>query len=230
MFAKPIRVLIADDHTVVRAGLKAVLRSSPDITVVGEVPTGRAAVAFAERERPDVVVMDLAMPDLDGLEATAKIVALGIETKVLMLSMHTEEECLVSSMEAGATGYLMKSEAHVDLAEAIRIVAHGDCYVRPSAARILARKVSAVDPAVNERKLFESLSQRERAVLRLVALGFTSAEVGERVCISAKMVDAHKHRLRTVLDLRHRSQYVQFALKLGLLTSPEVPVLRQPAL
>jgi two-component system, NarL family, response regulator NreC len=230
MIAMPIRVLIADDHTVVRAGLKAVLRGAPDITVVGEVPTGRAAVSFVERERPNVVVMDLAMPDLDGLEATAQILALGVETKVLILSMHTEEECLVSSMEAGATGYLVKSEAHMDLVDAIRVVAQGDCYVRPSAARILARKVSAVDPVVNERRLFESLSERERAVVRLVALGFTSAEVGERVCISAKMVDAHKHRLRTLLDLRHRSQYVQFALKLGLFTSPEVPGLRQPAL
>lgn len=216
-----IRVVLADDHSVVRAGLKAVLASAPDIMVVGEAANGNEAVAIAKRERPDVIVMDLAMPDLDGAAATKEIIAAGIPTRVLMLSMHTEEECLVPVMEAGAAGYLVKTDAHRDLAEAIRVVAQGDCFVRPSAARILAKKLSTVDPLADDRKLFESLSLRERAVLRLVALGFTSAEVGERIFISAKMVDAHKHRIRTSLHLTHRAHYVQFALKLGLLTDPE---------
>ncbi|MEO7456902.1 MAG: response regulator transcription factor [Gemmatimonadaceae bacterium] len=212
-----IRVVIADDHTVVRAGLKAVLRTAPDILVVGEAANGREVIAVATRERPDVIVMDLAMPELDGIDATKAIVAAELPSRVLMLSMHTEEECLVPVMEAGASGYLVKADAHRDLVDAIRVVAHGDCFVRPSAARILAKKLSAIDPVADDRRRFEALTPRERAVLRFVALGFTSAEVGQRVFISAKVVDAHKQRIRTLLHLTHRSHYVQFALRLGLL-------------
>jgi two-component system, NarL family, response regulator NreC len=217
MSPEPIRVVLADDHTVVRAGLKAVLKSVLDITVVGEAANGRDVVMLAQREKPDVIVMDLAMPELDGIAATREIVAAGLPSRVLMLSMHTEEECLVPVMEAGAAGFLVKADAHRDLAEAIRIVANGDCFVRPSAARILARKLSIAEPFAEEQRLYQSLSPRERAVLRLVALGFTSAEVGRQVYLSAKMVDAHKHRIRTLLKLTHRAHYVQFALKLGLL-------------
>jgi two-component system, NarL family, response regulator NreC len=220
-----IRVVIADDHTVVRAGLKAVLRTAPDIAVIGEASDGREVLAIASREKPDVIIMDLGMPELDGIAATRAIVSAGLRSRILILTMHTEEECLVTVMEAGAAGFLVKAEAHRDLVEAIRVVAQGDCFVRPSAARILAKKLSSVDPVSTERRLFESLSPRERDVLRFVALGFTSAEVGERVYISTKMVDAHKHRIKTLLNLSHRSQYVQFALKLGLLTEmPAVPM------
>ncbi len=221
MSPNPIRVVLADDHSVVRAGLKAVLRAATDVTIVGEAANGREVVALAEREKPDVIVMDVAMPELDGIAATKQIVAAGLPSRVLMLSMHTEEEYLVSVMEAGASGYLVKSDAHRDLLSAIRVVAHGDCFVRPSAARILAKKLSSVDPMADEKRLYEALTPRERAVLRFVALGFTSAEVGQRIYISAKMVDAHKHRIRMLLNLTHRSHYVQFALKLGLLSEPE---------
>lgn len=215
-----IRVVLADDHFVVRAGLKAVLEAAPDITVVGEASDGREAVVLAHRVRPDVVVMDVGMPELDGVEATREIVAAGLPTHVLMLSMHAEEGYLVLAMEAGATGYLVKSDAHRDLADAIRIVARGDCFVRPSTALLLARELSATHPLAGERRLFAKLSLRERAVLRFVALGFTSAEIGERVSASTRMVDVHKNRIRRLLNLSHRSHYVRFALRLGLLAAP----------
>ncbi len=218
--AEPIRVAIADDHAVVRAGLRAVLEAAPDIIVIGEAANGRDIVSLVRRERPDVVVMDLAMPELDGIQATTAILALEVRSRVLVLSIHTEEEWLVPAMNAGASGYLVKTDAHRDLVQAIRIVARGDCFVRPTAARILARKLSAVAPAAAEQRLFDLLAPRERAVLRLVALGFTSAEVGQRIYLSARMVDAHKHRIRKLLNLTHRSHYVQFALKLGLLVEP----------
>src|SRR3954463_7229353 len=155
MIGDLIRVVLADDHAVVRAGLKAVLRDAKDIEVIGEARTGREAVALAERFKPDVVVMDLSMPELDGTAATKEIVAKGLATRVLVLTMHTEEDYLVPLMEAGAAGYLMKSAADRDLVDAVRAVAHGDMYVHPSAARVLARNLTKKDPAKTERDQFD---------------------------------------------------------------------------
>jgi DNA-binding NarL/FixJ family response regulator len=212
-----IRVLLADDHAVVRAGLKAVLGAARDIEVVGEAKTGREAVALAERLKPDIVVMDLTMPDLDGTAATREIVQKGLATRVLVLTMHAEEDYLVPLMEAGAAGYLMKNAADRDLVDAIRAVARGDVYVGASAGRVLARKLTQKDPAQADRERFDKLTQRERDVLRLVAQGFSAAEIGERLFISPKTVDTYKQRINEKLGLAHRSDYVQFALKLGLL-------------
>src|SRR5215212_7539616 len=212
-----IRVILADDHAVVRAGLKAVLGVARDIEVIGEARTGVEAVALAERFKPDVVVMDLSMPELDGTAATREIVKKGLATRVLVLTMHTEEEYLVPLMEAGAAGYLVKSAADKDLVDAVRAVAHGDVYVRPSAARVLAKNLTKKDPAKTEREQFEKLTQRERDVLRLVAQGYSAPEIGERLFISPKTVETYKQRIQEKLGLSHRSDYVQFALKLGLL-------------
>jgi DNA-binding NarL/FixJ family response regulator len=213
-----IRVLLADDHAVVRAGLKAVLGGARDIEVVGEAKTGREAVTLAERLKPDIVVMDLTMPDLDGTAATKEIVQKGLPTRVLVLTMHAEDDYLVPLMEAGAAGYLMKNAADRELIDAIRAVARGDVYVGASAGRVLARKLTQKDPAQVDRERFDKLTQRERDVLRLVAQGFSAAEIGERLFISPKTVDTYKQRINEKLGLTHRSDYVQFALKLGLLT------------
>lgn len=212
-----IRVLLADDHAVVRAGLKAVLGVAKDIEVVGEAKDGGEAVSMTDRLKPDVVVMDLSMPGMDGTAATRVIVEKRPETRVLVLTMHAEEEYLVPLLEAGASGYLMKSAADRDLVDAVRAVAHGDTYVRPSAARALANRLTRKDPAQEERARFEKLTQRERDVLRLVAQGYTAPEIGERLFISPKTVDTYKHRLQEKLGIAHRSDYVQIALRLGLL-------------
>jgi DNA-binding NarL/FixJ family response regulator len=212
-----IRVVLADDHAVVRAGLRAVLSVARDIEVIGEAKNGREAVTMVERFKPDVVVMDLSMPELDGTAATKEIVTKGLATRVLVLTMHTEEEYLVPLMEAGAAGYLVKSAADRDLVDAVRAVAHGDMYVHPSAGRILARNLTKKDPAKTERERFDKLTQRERDVLRLVAQGYSAPEIGERLFISPKTVDTYKQRIQEKLGLAHRSDYVQLALKLGLL-------------
>ena len=212
-----IRVILADDHAVVRAGLKAVLSSAKDIEVIGEAKTGNEAVALVERFKPDVVVMDLSMPDLDGTGATKQIVEKGLPTKVLVLTMHAEEDYLVPLMEAGAAGYLVKSAADRELVDAVRAIAHGDVYVRPAAARILAKNLTKKDPEKVNRERFDKLTQREQDVLRLVAQGFSAPEIGERLYISPKTVDTYKQRIHEKLGLAHRSDYVQFALKLGLL-------------
>ena len=214
-----IRVVLADDHAVVRAGLKAVLSTAKDIEVIGEAKNGREAVTMADRFKPDVVVMDLSMPELDGTAATKEIVKLGLPARVLILTMHAEEDYLVPLMEAGAAGYLVKSAADRELVDAVRAVAHGDTYVQPSAARALAKGVRRRAEHADERERFEQLTERERDVLRLVARGFSAPEIGEQLFISPKTVDTYKQRIGEKLGLTHRSDYVQFALKLNLLTS-----------
>jgi two-component system, NarL family, response regulator NreC len=218
MTGDTIRVVLADDHTVVRAGLKAVLGAARDIEVIGEAKTGREAVMLAERFKPDVIVMDLTMPDMDGTEATKEIIAKGLSVKVLILTMHIEEDYLIPLMEAGAAGYLVKSAADRELVDAVRAVAHGDVYVRASAARVLAKNLTKKDPAKEERERFEKLTDRERDVLKFVAQGFSAPEIGEKLFISPKTVDTYKQRIHEKLGLSHRSDYVQLALKLGLLT------------
>ncbi|HEX2717684.1 MAG TPA: response regulator transcription factor [Gemmatimonadaceae bacterium] len=219
MTGDQIKVLLADDHAVVRAGLKAVLAAARDIAVVGEAGNGREAVAMAERLAPDVVVMDLSMPEMDGTAATKAITAKGLPTKVLVLTMHAEDEYLVPLLEAGAAGYLVKSVADRELVSAVRAVAHGDSYVSPSAARVLVKGFGKKDPAKAERDKYEKLTQREKDVLRFVAQGYSAPEIGEKLFISPKTVDTYKQRIQEKMGLGHRADYVQLALRLGLLTA-----------
>lgn len=213
-----IRVVLADDHTVVRAGLKAVLGGAKDIQVIGEVANGADAVAMTEKMDPDVLVMDLSMPQMDGAEATKTLSAAGTRTKILILTMHSPDEALVPLLESGASGFLQKSAADRELVDAVRAVAHGDTYLQPSAARVLAGGLRKKAEHIDERTKYERLTQRERDVLRLVAQGYSAPEIGERLFISPKTVDTYKQRIQEKLGLQHRSEYVQFALHLGLLT------------
>lgn len=212
-----IRVVLADDHLVVRAGLKALLATNRDIEVVGEAANGQEALAMIERLRPDVAVLDLDMPLMDGITATKELVKRESPTRVLILTMHSEEEYLVMLLEAGASGYLVKNAADRELADAVRAVAAGDSYVQPSAARVLAKRVGRRAEHADERELYESLSERERDVLVNVASGYSASEIGERLFISPKTVETYKQRITEKLHLSHRADYVQFCLKLGLL-------------
>ena len=212
-----IRVLLADDHAVVRAGLKAVIGNARDMLVVGEAATGPEAVTMAERLKPTVVVMDLSIGEVDGGEATKMLVAKGIPSRVLILTMHPEEEYLVPMLEAGASGFLPKTAADAELLDAIRVVARGEIFVRPQAARILAKGYQKKDPMHEDRARYEKLTERERDVLRLTAHGFSAPEIGAQLFISPKTVDTYKQRIQDKLGLAHRHEYVQFALRLGLL-------------
>jgi len=212
-----IRVVLADDHTVVRAGLKAVLGGAKDIHVIGEVSNGRDAIAMVQRMNPEVLVMDLSMDPIDGAEATKQLVAAGPTTKILILTMHSPDEALIPLLESGASGFLEKSAADRELVDAVRAVAHGDTYIQPSAARVLDGGFRKRAEHSDERTKFEKLTERERDVLRYVASGYTAPEIGEKLFISPKTVDTYKQRIAEKLGLTHRSEYVQFALKLGLL-------------
>ena len=214
-----IRVVLADDHTIVRAGLKAVLSAAKDITVIGEASNGREAIGVVERLHPDVVVMDLSMGEMDGMAATKELTAREDAPRILVLTMHAEEEYLVPLLEAGASGYLVKSAADRELVDAVRAVARGDLYVRPAAARVLARGIQKKDPHADDRARFEKLTERERDVLRMTAEGYTAPEMGEKLNISPKTVDTYKQRINEKLGLTHRADYVKLALKLGLLSA-----------
>jgi two-component system, NarL family, response regulator NreC len=213
-----IRVILADDHAVVRAGLKAVLGAAPDIDVIGEASNGTEAVQLADTLDPDVVVMDLTMDGMDGTAATREIVSKHLRARVLVLTMHAEEDYLIPVLEAGAAGYLMKNAADRELVDAVRTVARGDMFIRPSAAKILAQGLTKKDPLGADRARFERLTDREQNVLRLTAQGYSAPEIGERLFISPKTVDTYKQRIGDKLGLTHRAEYIAFALKLGLLT------------
>lgn len=212
-----IEVILVDDHAVVRAGLKAVLGSAKDIRVIGEGSTGKDAISLAARLDPDVIVMDLSMGEMDGTEATKELVAKQTRGRVLILTMHAEDSYLVPLLEAGASGYLVKSAADRELIDAVRAVAHGDVYMQPSAARALARQIQRKADHADDRTKFEKLTDREQNVLRYVARGYSAPEIGEKLFISPKTVDTYKQRINEKLGLAHRSDYVDFALKLGLM-------------
>lgn len=211
-----IRVLLVDDHTVLRAGLRALLESEEDIVVVGEAATGEEGVEHAKRLKPDVVVMDITMPGAGGLAALKDIRNQGIESKVLVLTMHSEDEYLLAVLEAGGNGYVRKTSADHDLTTAIRTVARDEVYLYPSAAKLLLQGFKLK----NEERLndpTQKLSERERDVLRMTAEGFSSTEIGDKLFISPKTVDTYRARVMEKLGLHHRSELVRMAVKSGLL-------------
>ena len=211
-----ITVVLADDHAVLRSGLRALLDAEPDIEVVGEAGNGDEAIELVRSLRPSVVVMDLSMPGKDGLTATKEIVAGMPETRVLVLTMHDDEQYLYSVLEAGGSGYVVKSSADTDLLSAIRSVARGGVFVyAPAAAHILKGYVEAAGLPKPSKK--GGLSEREVEVLRLTAEGFTNQEIAEQLFLSRKTVDTYRGRIMEKLHLQHRSELVRYALRKGLL-------------
>jgi DNA-binding NarL/FixJ family response regulator len=212
-----MRILLVDDHAVLRAGLRALLEAEAGMEVVGEAGTGEEAIALAERIRPDVVVMDLSMPGIGGLEATRRIAQMGQGTRVLVLTMHGEEEHLLPVLEAGGSGYVHKRSADEELIEAIRTVARGDVFLYPNAAKLLLQGFRGKGERGEEEDPLDKLTEREREVLSQTAEGYSSAEIGRKLFISPKTVDTYRSRIMEKLGLHHRSELVRFALQQGLL-------------
>lgn len=213
----PIRVVLADDFAIVRIGLRALLAAADGIEVVGEAATGRDAVARAQHMRPDVMIMDMSMPDGDGAFALAAIRALGLPTRVLILTMHSDVEQFDLLLRAGASGCLVKTVAERELVEAIRVVARGEVYRRQSAFLRSDHDALMHNRAEDERERYRQLTHRERDVLRLIALGHTTPKISERLAISPKSVGTYKRRISEKTGLRARSEYLQLAMRLGLL-------------
>ncbi|HUF76909.1 MAG TPA: response regulator transcription factor [Longimicrobiales bacterium] len=213
--AERISVLLVDDHAMFRAGIKALIEAAGKVEVVGEASSGDEAVDKVRELKPDVVVMDLSMPGSNGLEATRRIAALELDTAVLVLTVHAEEEYLVPVVEAGASGYLTKTSADTDLLEAIRVVSRGQVFLPPKATTLLLKQYKAAESETEVG--LKDLSTREQEVLALTAEGFSSREIGKKLFISPKTVDTYRSRIMDKLGLSHRSDLVRFALRVGLL-------------
>jgi DNA-binding NarL/FixJ family response regulator len=212
-----VRVVIADDQTLVRAGFRMILDARDDIEVVGEAENGDEAVALVEDLAPDVVLMDVRMPGVDGIEATRRIVAAGSPARIVMLTTYDLDEYVFAALRAGASGFMLKDVRPVDLVEGVRVVARGDALLAASVTRrLLDRFVHALpDPATAPPDLGE-LTEREVEVLRLVASALSNAEIAERLFVSEATVKTHVSALLRKLHLRDRVQAVVYAYDVGL--------------
>ena len=212
-----IRVLLADDHAVLRAGLRVLINGQPDMEVVGEAATGEEAWRQADAVKPDVVLLDLTMPGMGGVEATERIVRDCPGVRVLVLTMHDDVAYLRSVLAAGAASYVLKRSADTELLSAIRITHRGGTYLEPSLAGDIVQDALGRRGRPGEDSARSPLSEREREVLRLVAQGHTNQEIADRLSLSVKTVETYRARLMTKLGLRTRADLVRYALSVGLL-------------
>lgn len=219
MSDQPIRILIVDDHAVVRRGLKALLGTEPDMEIVGEAENGREAIDQAERLEPDVILMDLVMPEVSGVEATRQIVSRNKKTRVLVLTSFGGDDKLFPALKAGAQGYLLKDTSPEELVRAIRGVLREQSTLTPSVARRLLRELSK-DPAAMTR--LESLTSRETEVLQLIARGLSNESIADRLCISEATARTHVSSILGKLNVASRTQAALYALKHGLTSLEEL--------
>ena len=210
-----IRILLADDHTVVRHGLRSALEKEPAFEVVAEAENGRSAVALAHKHKPDVVLMDIHMPDLNGTEATRQIVSESPGIKVIALSMYSHKRYVLGMFEAGAAGFLIKNCSFEELARAVRTVADGKRYLNPEIAEVFVE--SALKPLSKEvTDSLYLLTPREREVIQLIAEGHTSKSIAEQLCISGRTVEAHRREIMRKLNVKSVAELTKFAVREGL--------------
>lgn len=216
MEPKPIsiRVLIADDHTIVRSGVKLLLEAEPDIHVVGEALDGDQALALTEELQPDVILMDISMPGLDGLKATRQIKARWPDIHILILTMHRSDDYFFELLKAGASGYMLKAAETDELIHAVRVVANGDVYLYPTMAQLLVGDYLRMTGEVDSGPI---LSSREKEILQLLAEGFSNKEIAEKLFLSPSTVYTHRGNLMSKLGLNSRHELIQYARKKGLI-------------
>jgi DNA-binding NarL/FixJ family response regulator len=207
------RILIADDHALVRAGLRRVLEAQPDLRVVAEAADGAEAVTRALEDEVDLAILDVSMPRMTGIQAAAELARRRPEIRLLMLSMHDSEQYLFEALRAGASGYVLKSGADEDIVDACRATLRGESFLYPSAVNTLVRDY--VERGAEERP--EILTPRELEVLKLIAEGCTSKEIADRLVISVKTVERHRQNILDKLDLRDRVQLTRYAIRRGLI-------------
>ncbi|MBS1251595.1 MAG: Oxygen regulatory protein NreC [Anaerolineales bacterium] len=217
-----IRLLLVDDHTVLRAGLRSLLNAEDDMEVIGEAESGQQAVDMAHAMQPDVVLMDVTMPGMSGVEATCRIKEADPEIHILALTMHDDASYLRDILGAGGAGYVLKEAAGDELLSAIRAVYQGGTFLHPSHTKalledIVDRNKDVGEPADEKQARYESLSEREAQVFKLVALGYRNSEIAEMLHLSVKTVETYKARLMQKLGLRSRAALVRYALELGIL-------------
>jgi DNA-binding NarL/FixJ family response regulator len=212
-----VRILLADDHTLVRQGLRKLLEERPDWEVIAEAGDGREAVRLAEQHKPDVAILDVAMPLLNGIEATRQITKRVPATKVLVLSMHADEAYVTQILQAGATGYLLKDSADVDLLKAVGEAARGRSFFSPAIARVMLDDYvrQLADKGVTDR--YEALSEREREIFQLIAEAKTNKEIAALLNVSPSTVETHRAHIMEKLDLHSAAEIVLYAVRRGVI-------------
>lgn len=214
----PVKLLLVDDHEIVRAGLRMLFSAEPDVQIVGEAASGREAIEQVRKLAPDVVLMDVAMPDMNGIDATRRIKEAFPEVVVLALTMHEDEEYFFEMLSAGASGYVPKRAAPDDLLSAIRVVSQGEVFIYPSMAKLLVkdflRRAEDITPSD-----VELLTPREHEVLACISDGLTNREIAEQLVISVKTVDRHRENIMRKLNLHNRVELVRYAIEKGLIPS-----------
>jgi len=214
------RVLLAEDHTIVRKGLRSLLDKETGIEVVGEAEDGREAIVKAEELHPDVVVVDIAMPGLNGLEATRQIKKRFSDMKIIILTMHANEEYILQSLKAGASGYLVKKSAPAELISAINAVHKGNSFLSPSISRTVIDEYIRRSKEISEgEEGFEQLTVREREVLQLIAEGRKTREIAELLYISIKTVETHRAHIMNKLDIHSTAELTRYAIRKGIISS-----------
>ena len=211
-----IRVVIADDHAVLRDGIRALLSLYDDMEVVGEAEDGVEAIEKVSRLRPDVVLMDIAMPRLGGLEAALELRQRKIPTKVLVLTQYDNKEYIFHMLKAGASGYILKKAAGTDLVSAIRAVHSGQSFLYPSVAKAVVDRYLRNEDGEQPESLYDRLTDREKEILKLLAEGRSNREIAELLCLSIKTVMGHRANLMEKLELHNRTELVKFAIRIGL--------------
>jgi DNA-binding NarL/FixJ family response regulator len=212
-----IRVLIADDHAIVREGIRMILDSHEDIEVVGEAADGRETIGRVEELRPDVVLMDIAMPGLGGLEATLEIVKAHPESKVLVLTQYDDNEYIFRFLKAGAAGYVLKKTVGSDLVSAIRAVAQGNSFLDPTIADRVIKGYLEHPEGGSDETLYDRLSDREKMVFKLVAEGYTSRQIADTLFLSVKTVMTHRANIMEKLALHNRAELIKYAIRRGVI-------------
>lgn len=215
----PIRVLLADDHSLFRAGIRSLLNGVTDVEVVGEAGTGREALSVIEAQHPDVVLMDILMPELNGIDATARATAKFSNVRVIILSVTSAEEYVLQSLRAGAAGYLLKTVTPVELELAIKAVGRGETFLSSTISKHVME--AYVQGVAGHKNSLERLTQRQREVLQLVAEGHSSKAIAKKLVLSIKTVEMHRSLLMTSLDIHDITGLVRYAIRVGLV-SPEV--------
>jgi DNA-binding NarL/FixJ family response regulator len=216
---KKIRVILADDHALVRQGFRRILEDDPRISVVGEASTGLAAVKLAKETRPDVAVMDLSMPELGGIEASAEILKELPDTKILVLSMHSDPAYVRRAFEIGAKGYLLKNAIEVDLTRAVIALAEGGAYMSPGISNIVIESLKTGSFVDTSQDPYERLTLREKEVLQLVAQGRSNKEIAVLLSISVNTVAVHRAHLMETLGIHRTAELVLYAVKRGLVVT-----------
>lgn len=211
------RIVIADDHSIVREGVKMILASQRDFDIVGEAATGEEALALIEKLKPDVVVMDISMPGIGGIEATAQIKQTHPKINVLALTMHEDEHYVFRLLRAGASGYVLKRAAATDLVAAVRAASRGEAFLYPSVARdVIADYLRRVE-AGEEKERYDGLTTREREILTMIAQGLSNQEIAKKLYISIKTVQTHRAHILEKLGLHDRTELVRYAIRKGLI-------------